>query len=318
MQYSTPTLGQIGHYRLQQLLGQSDLSEVYLAEHAHSQQQVAIKLLYGRWTGEEAQRFLAQTTALTRLQHPHIMPIIDFGIEDDRAFMVMTYAAQGTLRQRHPRGSRLPINTILSYAQQVESALTYIHEQGLVHRDVKPHNLLIDQQEHILLSDFGTATVSYSMHPQPASLHDFEGTVIYAAPEQLRGQSRRSSDQYALAIMIYEWLCGTWPFDGSFQEITHQHLFVPAPPLATRNIDCPPHIEEVLLRALEKDPLQRFPSVKLFVDELTWSVKIAQAKGQFITYTADTPPQLPSIAPSPLPRKTTTQFKSPLPFQEEA
>lgn len=332
MQYSTSAIGRVGVYHLQKLLGQSDLSEVYLAECTQNQQRVAIKLLYGRWTGEEAQRFMKQTEALMRLQHAHIVPILDYGIEDDKAFMVMPYASQGNLRQRYPRGARVPIDVILSYAQQVESALSYIHEQGLVHRDVKPHNLLIDQENTILLSDFGTTTISYSMHPQPASVHDFEGTVIYAAPEQLRGQSRRSSDQYALAVMIYEWLCGVWPFDGSFQEITHQHLFVAVPPLASKNVHCPANIEGVLQRALEKDPQQRFPSVKLFVDELTWAVKIARAKGQTIEYavddtaiadiahitdssdSTDTPPQLPRVVPLSMPQKTGAQFKSPLPF----
>lgn len=161
-----------------------------------------------------------------------------------------------------------------------------------------------------MLSDFGAAITTHSLSPIVASLREFEGTTPYAAPEQLQGKPRRGSDQYALGIMIYEWLSGEWPFNGTFYEITHQHLFVAPPTFKERNIYCPESIEKVILRTLEKDTAKRFPSVRRFMEELEWSYKIAQAKGQLRD-----PEALPT---SPLvERQKPTekkQFKSPLNF----
>lgn len=300
--------GQIGEYRLQQLLGQGDTTEVYVAEHVRQHRQVAIKLIYGEWEEEEekAVAFLNQNSMLTNLRHPHIVSISDFGVEQHVAYLVMDYMPHGNLRQRHPRGTRLPLDVVLHYVRPVASALTYIHEHGLVHRDVKPHNMLLDGEDEIKLSDFGIAVASHSISPVHSSARSFEGTAPYAAPEQLRGQSRRASDQYALAITIYEWLCGDWPFRGTFYEITHQHLFVQPASLQERGVDCPPNVEQVIMRALEKEPEKRFPSIKYFADELEWAYKVAQAKELLIS------PSEPSSPTNPTDKR---QFRSPLPFR---
>jgi Serine/threonine protein kinase len=230
---------------------------------------------------------------VAKLQHPHIMPILDYGIDDDVAFIVMKYMPLGDLRRRHPKGTQVDLAIIIEYVKQISEALQYIHEKGLVHRDVKPRNLLIGEHKELLLSDFGATTSSHSLNPVYTAHRIFEGTVPYAAPEQLQGKSRRNSDQYAVGIMVYEWLTGDWPFNGSFYEITHQHLFVAPPPLQERGVSCPANIEQVILRALEKEPTHRFPSIKRFTEELEWAYKVARAKGQ-------------------LPAKQ--QFRSPLPF----
>ncbi|GAC1477647.1 MAG: hypothetical protein NVS2B12_32050 [Ktedonobacteraceae bacterium] len=302
--------GQLGDYRLQQLLGQGDATEVYVAEHVGEHTQVAVKLIYGEWGEEKMRKFLTQSTALTHLQHPHIVPINDFGFEHNVAYLVMEYMPHGNLRQRHPRGTRLPLELILGYVRQVADALTYIHERGLVHRDVKPHNMLLGTAGEIKLSDFGIAIISHSISSIRGSLRTFEGTAPYAAPEQLQGQPRRASDQYALAIAVYEWLCGEWPFTGTFYEITHQHLFVQPTLPRERGIECPPNMEQVIMRALEKDPALRFPSVKYFADELEWAYKVAQARGLLATSNKDTPPP-----PSPEQPRTRRQFKPHLPFK---
>ncbi|GCE23305.1 serine/threonine protein kinase [Dictyobacter kobayashii] len=299
----------ISHYHIKQLLGKSDLSEVYLAENIQDQTHVAIKLLYGRWTGENAEKFLTQTAALTHLDHPNIVPILDFGIEDEVAFLVMKYAPNGNLRQRHPRGTRVELETIIEYVQQITLAIQYIHSLGLVHRDIKPHNLLLGKNNEIMLSDFGTTIISHSLSPIHASLREFEGTAPYAAPEQLQGKPCRNSDQYALGIMVYEWLSGDWPFNGTFYEITHQHLFVVPPALKERGMDCPANIEQVIRRTLEKDPGKRFPSIKRFSEELIWAQKIAQAKGLSCAPIAT---EAPDTAQSSIPTKK--QFKSPFTF----
>lgn len=270
----------LGHYRLIRSLGRGNFSEVYLGEHVHLRIPVAIKRLCIPLIGEEAEDFLTRTAELSRLRHPHIVPILDFGIRDEIAFVVMAYFSHGTLRQCYPRGMRVPFELMPDYLTQITSGLDYIHEQGLVHRDIKPHNILLGADGKCLLSDFGTAIGSYSLHPGQVALQDFEGTVLYAAPEQLQGMPRRSSDQYALGIMVYEWICGDWPFKGTFHEVVHHHLFVEPPPLQEKGVVCPPNIARVVMRALEKNPAKRFSSVKQFADEFAWAYKVAQAKRQ--------------------------------------
>jgi serine/threonine protein kinase len=270
----------IDTYRLLHLLGQSDMSEVYMAEDSKSQKKVAVKLLYGRWEGTEAQKFLNQTAMLKALQHKQIMPILNYGIEDGIAYIVTPYTPYGNLRQRHPKGSRIDLEATIAYVKQAAEALQYIHDCGFIHRDVKPHNLLIGEQNELLLNDFGTVILASSLKSMSGKQQDFEGTAPYAAPEQLQGKPASRSDQYALGIMVYEWLTGDWPFNGSFYEITHQHLFVAPPSLKEKGIDCPANIEQVIMRALEKEPAKRYPTIKRFAEELEWAYKIAQARNQ--------------------------------------
>jgi serine/threonine protein kinase len=177
----------------------------------------------------------------------------------------------------------------------VADALHYVHEQKLIHRDIKPHNMLLGPEKQFWLSDFGVAMLSHridGIHSSDAL--DFEGTVVYAAPEQLQGQPQRSSDQYALAVVVYEWLTGEWPFTGTFNDIVHQHLFDLPPRLRRKGLDIPADVERVILKALEKDPERRFESVKAFADELEWA-----SSGQ-TTMRVHVQPK--------------RQFRSPLPF----
>src|SRR5260370_1231650 len=138
----------------------------------------------------------------------------------------MSYAPQGNLRKRHPEGSRVPCETALRYVKQVAAALQYDHDQHLIHRDLKPENLVLDANGELLLSDFGIAIVARSSHSQ--SVQDVVGTATYMSPEQLKGRPRPASDQYALATLAYEWLCGVPPFDGpTYLEIAKKHLSAP-------------------------------------------------------------------------------------------
>ncbi len=294
---------QLGDYSLLQQLGKSDFSEVYLAEHMQQHTQVAIKLLPG--IGDNAEEFLTRSAQLVQLRHPHVVPMLDFGAEDDCAFLVMDYIPGGTLRQRYPQGVRVPFETILPHVRQITAALQYVHERGLVHRDIKPQNILLSAEDTLLLSDFGTAVPSYTL--DPSHTYDFEGTVLYAAPEQLHGRPQRSSDQYALGAVLYEWISGVRLFSGTFHEIAHQHLFVTPPTLQTQGITCPSGIEQVIRRALEKEPQKRFSSVKIFAEELEWAWKVAQAKGQQMTYTT-------AIQSSLAHTEDKRQFKLPQPF----
>src|SRR5579864_8412192 len=147
----------LGNYQLIRLLGEGGFAEVYLGEHIHLDSHAAIKVLNSQLSSEEREKFRMEARTLVRLVHPHIVRVLDFGIEGKTPFLVMDYAPQGTLRQRYPGGTRLPLGTIIPYIRQVADALQFAHGQKLIHRDVKPENILLRSDNDILLSDFGIA-----------------------------------------------------------------------------------------------------------------------------------------------------------------
>nr|HET6904249.1 protein kinase [Ktedonobacteraceae bacterium] len=266
---------QFGNYRLLHLLGQGGFADVYLAEHIHLGTQAAIKVLSIRLTSDNVEHFRTEARTIARLVHPHIVRVLDFGVEDGTPYLIMDYAPHGSLRQRHPNGTRLALNTVVDYVKQVAEALQYAHEKKLIHRDIKPANMLLGENQLVLLSDFGIALVAQSTSNQ--NIQKVLGTAVYMAPEQLQGKPRRASDQYALGIVVYEWLCGERPFHGSFTELYSQHLFVPPPSLCEKAPELPLAVEEVVLRALAKDPNQRFPSVQAFATALEQAYRSVQS-----------------------------------------
>ncbi|HEX6779539.1 MAG TPA: protein kinase, partial [Ktedonobacterales bacterium] len=257
---------QLGSYRLLRLLGTGGFAEVYLGEHIHLKSQAAIKVLHASLAKEQQQDFLAEAQTVARLKHPHIVGVLEFGIEGSTPYLVMDFAPYGTLRTRYPRGERLPLPILLSSVRQMADALAYAHEHQVVHRDIKPENMLIDAQGQIVLSDFGIATVAHSSRSQ--SIEEVVGTVFYMAPEQLMGKPRPASDQYALGVVTYEWLTGKLPFQGSFAEAASQQLFEQPPSLRGIVPSLSPALEEVVLTALAKDPKARFASVQDFAAAL--------------------------------------------------
>src|SRR5216683_3046150 len=220
---------QLGNYRLVRLLGEGGFAEVYLGEHAHLSRQAAIKVLHTQLTQRDIEKFREETRTIARLEHPNIVPVLDFGVDNRTPYLVMSYAVNGTLRQRHPKGTRLPLATIVSYVKQIAGALQYAHDQKLIHRDVKPENMLVGKHDEILLSDFGIAVMAQSSRYQ--NPQDMAGTMTYMAPEQMQGKARPASDQYSLGIVVYEWLTGQRPFHGSLTELIGQHISTPPPSL---------------------------------------------------------------------------------------
>ena len=257
---------QIGNYQLLRLLGRGGFANVYLGEHIYLKTQAAIKLLQLQLGDDEREQFLREARTIAHLIHPRIIRVLDFGVQDYTPYLVMDYAPNGTLRQRHALGTRLPLSTIVSYVKQVASALQYAHDQHFIHRDVKPGNMLIGRNDEILLSDFGTALLAHSTASQDTA--DTVGTVAYMAPEQIAGKPRPASDQYALGIVVYEWLSGEHPFRGSLQEIIAQQMAAAPPPLHARFPDISPDVEEAVMMALAKDPYQRFDNVEAFAHAL--------------------------------------------------
>src|SRR2546421_6932594 len=257
---------QLGNYHLTRLLGEGGFAQVYLGEHIYLNTQAAIKVLHTKLTSDDVEWFRTEARTIARLIHPNIVRVLDFGVQDKTPFLVLDYAPQGTLRQRHLRGLPLPLPTVVSYIKQVAEALQYAHDEKLIHRDVKPENMLLGKRNEVLLSDFGVALMAQSSRFE--SLQNVAGTMSYMAPEQIQGRPRPASDQYSLGIVVYEWLSGVRPFDGSLTEIISQQLAVPPLALRRKISTVSPAVEQVVKKAIEKDTNRRFSSVREFATAL--------------------------------------------------
>lgn len=255
-----------GNYRLLRLLGEGGFAEVYLGEHLFLGTQAAIKVLQLRLAQDLLKDFLQEARTLAHLEHPHIVRVLDFGLEESVPFLVLQHAPHGSLRQLYPRGTRLSSQQVVAYTKELVAALQYAHGQKLIHRDVKPENMLVGRDNTLLLSDFGVAV--FTRNARDPRLQEASGTLAYMAPEQLRGEACFASDQYALAVVVYEWLCGSCPFEGTPAELLRQHIEAVPPSLRERVPSLPLAVEQVVCRALAKEPEQRFASVQDFADAL--------------------------------------------------
>jgi serine/threonine protein kinase/type II secretory pathway pseudopilin PulG len=258
---------QLGNYRLLRLLGQGGFADVYLGEHIHLGTQAAIKVLQMRLSQNTIDEFLNEARTIAHLVHPHIIRVLDFGVQEGMPFLVMDYARGGTLRKRFMTAGK-PVSTtsLFPYVMQIASALQYAHERKLIHRDIKPENLLIGASGEVLLSDFGLARMTQGLGSRTSK--DMSGTAAYMAPEQLRGRPCTASDQYSLGVVVYEWLSGCCPLQGSFFEVTGQHMLVQPVMLSLRMPGIAPEVERVVMRALAKEPQERFSSVIEFAQAL--------------------------------------------------
>ncbi len=268
---------QLGNYRLFRSLGRGASAEVYLGEHVHLGTFAAIKVLSGLVEGYRSDDFRGEAQIIARLRHPHIVRVLDFGVESNLPFLVMDYVPNGTLRQRYPQGTILPLLTIVSYTNQIAEALQYAHDHKITHRDVKPENMLLDVNDQVLLSDFGISAIE----PTTSSLPTLKqastgraGTPIYMAPEQIHGHPHFASDQYALAVIVYEWMCGARPFSGDVLAVMYQHVHTQPPSLRETLPTIAPGIEQVILKALAKDPQQRYGRILDFAKALEEAVQM--------------------------------------------
>lgn len=249
---------QLGNYRLLRKLGSGGFATVYLAEHVYLNTQVAVKVLGANLASVDLQNFQKEAQVIAHLEHSHIVRVRDFGIEGNvQPYLVMEYAPNGTLRQRHPKGTQVALPHVVMYVKQLASALQYAHGQRLIHRDVKPENVLLGRNNELLLGDFGAALVTRTtamFGPQ-----NVIGTISYMAPEQLQGHPVPASDQYALAVMAYEWLCGYCPFEGlPPAALAYRQINDSPPSLRTRIPTLSPEVEQVVMRALARNPEQRY------------------------------------------------------------
>ena len=195
---------QFGNYQLVSLLGQGGYAEVYLGQHARLPLQAAIKVLHAHLTSSETEGFQREAETIARLTHPSIVRILDYDVQEGVPFLIMDYAPGGSLRRRYPKGNQVPLPQLMTVVKQVATALQYAHDHKVIHRDVKPENLLLGRQEEVLLSDFGLATLAQSTSQLSRNEQSTAGTIAYMAPEQIEGHPRAASDQYALAVVVYE------------------------------------------------------------------------------------------------------------------
>ena len=308
----TDRVGQrLGNYRLVRKIGQGGFAEVYLGQHIYLETFAAIKVLHARLESDDVEYFLTEARTVARLLHPNIVRVLEFNVEDTTPFLVVDYAPNGTLRKRHPKGLPVPFTAVVSYSRQVAAALEYAHEQKVIHRDVKPENMLVGRRSEILLSDFGIAVVSHSSRYSSGTqgIQDMAGTVAYMAPEQIQSQACPNSDQYSLGVVVYEWLCGTRPFQGSFAEIAVKHTLTPPPSLLEKVLELSPAVEEVVFKALAKDPQQRFENVQVFALALEKAI----GKGLATTYVF---PEAPSTESHTALSSTTVVLSNPESFEE--
>ncbi|HLW00835.1 MAG TPA: serine/threonine-protein kinase [Ktedonobacterales bacterium] len=256
----------LGAYELQERIGGGGMAEVYRAKQLTAfNREVAIKVIRTGYSEDASfrERFLREAQAISKLSHPNILPLIEFGEQDQTLYLVMPLAREGTLRDLlRQRNGPLSLEEAVPLFVQLCDAVQYAHEERIIHRDLKPQNVLLQRRTHVLLADFGIArdtAESQQMTGTGAGI----GTVEYMAPEQAVGQATPLSDIYSLGIVLYQMLTSTVPYAGStpFQVLMkHTNDALPDPRLL--NPSLPAEIVQVLQGALAKDPKRRFQSAQ--------------------------------------------------------
>ncbi|HZS01476.1 MAG TPA: protein kinase [Chloroflexota bacterium] len=249
-----------GRYRLAEQLGEGSDAIVYRAEDLRLGRAVAVKLLRPELRADPSfvARFEREARSAARLDHPHIVKVYDYGEAEGTYFLVMQYVPGGDLRARLQRGEPLLVPLALRLAAEAAEALAEAHAQAIVHRDVKPANLLLTEEDQIKVTDFGIAKMLDV--PALTATAALLGTPHYLAPEQAQaGAITPATDVYSLGVVLYEMLAGRRPFEGeSFVQVAMQHLHAEPPPLAELNPAVPPSVVALVERALAKDPSERF------------------------------------------------------------
>ena len=266
-----------GRYRIVRKLGSGGMADVYLAEDEELGRRVAIKILNDRHANDEqfVERFRREAKNAAGLSHPNIVSIYDRGEAEGTYYIAMEYLDGRSVKELVVARGPLPIGDAIAFTRQVLGALRFAHRKGVVHRDIKPHNVMADADGRLKVTDFGIARAGTSQMTEAGSII---GTAQYLSPEQARGAAvDQRSDLYSVGIVLYEMLTGTVPFTGdSPVEIAMKHLSdAPRPPSVQRS-DIPPDLDMVVLRALAKSPDDRFQTAEEMDAELE---RVAQGAG---------------------------------------
>ena len=258
-----------GRYRVLNRLGSGGMADVYCAEDSHLGRQVALKVLYRRFAqdAEFVERFKREAQSAAGLTHPNVVNVFDRGEHDGTYYIAMEYLPGRTLKEVIGERGVLDQESVIDIGVQILRAASFAHRRGVVHRDLKPHNVMLDDGGNAKVTDFGIARAGASEMTEAGSIM---GTAQYLSPEQAQGQPAiPQSDLYSVGIILYELLTGRLPFDGeSAVAIAVQHLNDPPPPISSLRPDVAPELEAAVMRALAKDPATRWADADEFIRAL--------------------------------------------------
>lgn len=300
---------QIGQYQIVEQIGQGGMATVYKAFQPSINRYVAIKILPSQYAQDPnfVKRFEHEAKAIAALEHPHILPVYDFGTQDGLTYMVMRYIPEGTLSNL--MGQPISNERVVRLIGAMARALDYAHKQGVVHRDIKPSNILIDKNGEALLTDFGIAKMMETTGAtQLTGAGSVLGTPAYMSPEQAKGQTVDGrSDIYSLGVVLYELLTGQQPFRADTPlAVVLKHVSEPLAPPRTVKADIPEPLERIVLKAMAKDPAQRYQSAGEMEQALNTALQ--EVAGTIKTVTvppAAKPPtqDITNVVPPPAPQK---------------
>jgi predicted Ser/Thr protein kinase len=256
-------------YPIKKLLGKGAMGSVYLAEDLRLKREIALKMLAPGLSIDEhlLARFRQEALALARLSHPNIVQVYDFFEENGFFWIAMEFVKGGELDARLKASGRLELHEALAFARQMADALGYAHEQGVIHRDFKPANVLLTPNANVKITDFGIAKLAQSsIHTQ---LNTVLGTPSYMSPEQANGETTdHRTDIYSLGIVFYQLLAGELPFKGDHRSIIAQHFLKEVPRLSEFHQDISPEIDLIIQKMLAKKPADRYQSMLEVMTEL--------------------------------------------------
>jgi eukaryotic-like serine/threonine-protein kinase len=254
-----------GRYRIVRRIGSGGMADVYCAQDTHLGREVALKVLHRRFAQDQefVERFRREAKSAAGLQHPNVVGVYDRGEHDGTYYIAMEYLTGRTLKQIVSSESPLPEEQVVELGLQILAAAAFAHRHGVIHRDFKPHNVIVDENGQAKVTDFGIARAGASEMTETGSIM---GTAQYLSPEQAQGHAvTPASDLYSIGVMLYEMLAARLPFEGdSAVAVALKHLSQPPPPLSTLRPDVSPALEAVVMASLAKDPAQRWQSADDF------------------------------------------------------
>jgi serine/threonine protein kinase len=263
----------LGNYKVVETLGQGGMSAVYVGYQETVDRKVAIKVL-STALGHNPQfveRFQLEARTVARLQHPHILPLYDYGKQDDVLYLVMAYVEGGTLEDIID-GGPMSLGRVERILREVAGALDYAHRQGVIHRDIKPANILLDTEGHALLADFGIVKLAEGQTNLTGT--GVVGTPAYMAPEQAQGLPLDTrADIYSLGVVVYEMITATQPFEGeTLMQVMVRVMQQPPPDIAEITEGLPPALSPVMKKVLSKDPGERYQTASAFADAFSMAI----------------------------------------------